>query len=231
MNIALLDPNCSQAETLADILNGAGHECFIFSRADAFFNWCQSAQCDLLLLNDTMADMQPLEILRHLRELSPARTPVLLLVETPDSEVILSLLDAGLDDYCVRSVLQPLELVLRVQVLLRRAWPDQMPSAQLKLGAFVFDMQTMRLTVAGREIRLAQKEFELALLLFQHLGQPLSRATMLDAVWGLGADVDPDFRSVDTHIARIRRKLNLRADSGFRLAAVYGYGYVLEQLG
>ncbi len=230
MNIALLDPDYAQAEILKGTLSGAGHECHIFSRAEAFFSWLPSAQCDLLILDSATAEMPLPEILRHLRERSPVRIPALLLVEIPDSETILSLLDAGLDDYCLRSVSQPSDLALRVQVLLRRAWPDRTPSAQLKVGAFVFDMQAMRLTVGGREIRLAQKEFELALLLFQHLGQPLSRATMLDAVWGMGADVDPDFRSVDTHMARVRRKLHLRSGSGFRLASVYGYGYVLEQV-
>ena len=228
MNIALLEPDRSQAEALADILKGAGHTCFTFDQAGAFFDWMKTAQCDLLLLGDALDDVSSLGVLQRLHELHSGDIPVLLLVDGMGSEAILALLDAGVDDYLVLTALQSAELALRVQVLLRRAWPDRVPSTQLAVGSYVFDMQAMRLTLEGREVRLAQKEFELALLFFQHLGQPLSRATILDAVWGLGADVDPDFRSVDTHVARIRRKLHLRADSAFRLTSVYGYGYVLK---
>lgn len=229
MIIAIVDSNKSQAEKLAVILKSAGHECHVFSLTGAFFEWLQPTQCDLLLLNSTVNDLEPAGVFLRLQQTS-VKIPVLLLEESPDSEAIVPLLRAGLDDYCLLSPLRPAELLFRVQVLLRRAWPDRTASTQLKVGPFVFDTQAMSLKVEGRKIRLAQKEFDLALLLFQHLGQPVSRATILDAIWGVSTDVDPNFRSVDTHIARVRSKLRLRAEMGFRLTSVYGYGYVLEQL-
>lgn len=230
MNVAIIDSNRLQAEKLANTLSAVEHKCFVFNQEDSFWSWLSSAQCDLLLINSSVNDAFLQDILVRKQEQYAEGFPLLLLMESHDSERIVSLLNAGLDDYCVLPEMSTAELVLRVQVLLRRAWPDRTDALQLTMGPFVFYQLDMAVEIDGRKIQLTQKEYELALFFFQHLGQPLSRATILDAVWGLGADVDPDFRSIDTHVARIRRKLSLRAETGFHLTSVYGYGYVLEQL-
>ncbi|MFN5354833.1 MAG: helix-turn-helix domain-containing protein, partial [Burkholderiaceae bacterium] len=77
-------------------------------------------------------------------------------------------------------------------------------------------------------IVLTRKEFLLALLFFRHLGRPLSRATIHEAVWPKVAELNS--RSLDTHISRVRSKLALRPENGYRLAPVYSYGYQLEGL-
>ncbi|NCW86581.1 MAG: winged helix family transcriptional regulator [Oxalobacteraceae bacterium] len=70
------------------------------------------------------------------------------------------------------------------------------------------------------------REFSLALLLFRHLGQPLSRATIHEAVWPKEAEFNS--RSLDTHIARVRLKFALQPAHGYQLSPVYGYGYQLQ---
>jgi DNA-binding response OmpR family regulator len=82
--------------------------------------------------------------------------------------------------------------------------------------------------MAGKQIEVTQKEFDLALLLFQNLGRPLSRAYILEAIWSRERDVPS--RTMDTHVSRVRNKLQLKPENGFRLTPVYSYGYRLEQL-
>lgn len=229
MNLAILDLDRNQAEKSAEMLARVGHECHVFVHEDAFFDWLHAAQCDLLLLSIAAGEIRTANVLARLSGQSNLKMPVLLLVEQFGAEMVVALLGAGAGDYLL-SPYRESELLVRVQVLLRQAWPDRTASDQLKVGQFLFDTQARRLSMAEHPVKLTQKEFELALLLFQHLGQPLSRPTILDAVWGAEAEADPSFRSVDTHIARVRRKLRLRAETGFRLISVYGYGYVLEQL-
>jgi DNA-binding response OmpR family regulator len=136
-------------------------------------------------------------------------------------------LAAGADDYMIKPIRRG-ELVARVQALLRRAYPTQNAVEQIQFNQYVFEPRTSRLTAAGEQIELTQKEFDLALLFFRNLGRPLSRAYILEAVWS--RDVEIPSRTMDTHVSRVRSKLQLRPENGFRLAPVYSYGYRLEQV-
>jgi DNA-binding response OmpR family regulator len=76
---------------------------------------------------------------------------------------------------------------------------------------------------------LTEKEFNLVVFLFQNLGRLLSRGHLLEALWGLNASVPT--RTLDTHISRVRKKLELHSANGFRLVPAYNYGYRLERVG
>ena len=80
----------------------------------------------------------------------------------------------------------------------------------------------------GAVVDLTPKEFELAALLFRNLGRLMSRGHLQEAVWGRTGDLAT--RTVDTHISQVRKKLDLRGESGFRVTSVYNYGYRLEQI-
>ena len=82
--------------------------------------------------------------------------------------------------------------------------------------------------VDGEPVELTDKEYDLSVFLFRNIGRLLSRGHMLEAVWGRTANLAT--RTVDTHVSRVRSKLNLRPESGFRLVPTYNYGYRLEQL-
>jgi DNA-binding response OmpR family regulator len=78
----------------------------------------------------------------------------------------------------------------------------------------------------GVLLDLTQKEFELSWYLFSQLGRLLSRAQIMQAVWGLDSAIET--RTLDTHMSRLRRKLSLTPEHGFRLVSVYNFGYRLE---
>ena len=86
----------------------------------------------------------------------------------------------------------------------------------------------MKLRFGHQIIPVTQKEFALALLFFQHLGRPLSRAFIHEAVWS--GDAELSSRTLDTHVSRVRTKLGLIPQRGYRLVPVYSFGYRLEQI-
>ncbi|MFM7341444.1 MAG: helix-turn-helix domain-containing protein, partial [Betaproteobacteria bacterium] len=110
---------------------------------------------------------------------------------------------------------------------LRRAYPDQTGEV-LVSGDYVFDQKAKTLTIKGELIELKHREYELAYLLFSRLGELLSRKYLQESVWGGQADAVS--RTLDTHISRLRVKLDLRPENGFRLSSVYSLGYRLESL-
>jgi DNA-binding response OmpR family regulator len=157
-----------------------------------------------------------------------AGVPVLLCAARSEAAALESALNAGADDYILKP-LRPNEVQLRVQILLQRAYPGYRDQRQIRFADYVFETPSNRITHKGAVVEMTQKEFELALLLFGNLGRPLSRAYIQDAIWSRGDDLPS--RTLDTHISRVRNKLQLKPEHGFRLTPVYGYGYQLEQLG
>ena len=111
---------------------------------------------------------------------------------------------------------------------MRRAQPPTQEERYLDFDRFKFDLRTQTLTANEEQIDMTQKEFHLALLLFRNIGRPLSRGHIREEVWGHDSDVPS--RTMDTHVSRVRTKLNLRPEEGYLLAPVYSYGYRLEHL-
>ena len=97
------------------------------------------------------------------------------------------------------------------------------------IDRYLFDPATAQIRVGEQNVVLKQKEFDLAVFLFKNIGRLLSRKHLLEAVWGIEAEVSS--RSLDTHVSRLRMKLGLMPENGYRLAAIYSVGYRLEAVG
>jgi DNA-binding response OmpR family regulator len=227
MRIAVLDDDRSQVELVCQVLSAAGHACHPFQSGKEMLNQLRRESFDMLILDWQVPDLTGPEVLRWVREKLPAILPVLFMTSRSGEDDIVAGLAAGADDYMIKPIRRG-ELVARVQALLRRAYPSQNPVEQIQFGDYVFESRTGRLMVDGNPIDVTQKEFDLALLFFRNLGRPLSRAYILEAVWA--RDVEIPSRTMDTHVSRVRSKLQLRPENGFRLAPVYSYGYRLEQI-
>jgi len=115
--------------------------------------------------------------------------------------------------------------VARTTALLRRAYPESM-GARMAFGAYSFDADKRSLSVHGQPIELKNREYELALFMFRNAGRLLSRTHLREAVWGDGAETPS--RSLDTHMSRLRTKLELTEDNGYTISAIYGMGYRLD---
>jgi DNA-binding response OmpR family regulator len=134
-------------------------------------------------------------------------------------------LAAGADDYIVKP-LNTVVFLARVDAALRRAQLNKPQRTSATWGAYSFDVPTETVTVHGEPIKLTAKELALALMLFENMSRPLSRSYLLESIWGQSPEAET--RTLDAHVSRIRSKLNLRAENGYRVLPVYSYGYRLE---
>lgn len=227
MRIAVLDEDRSQADLICQVLDGAGHICHAFAAAKEMLTQLRRESYDMLIIHWQAPDVSSVEVLKTARERLSPNLPILFMTSHSSEDDIVAGLAAGADDYMIKPIRRG-ELVARVHALLRRAYPTQKNGEVLQFGNYSFETRTHRLTMKGNLVELTQKEFDLALLLFRNIGRPLSRAYILEAVWS--RDVEIPSRTMDTHVSRVRSKLQLRPENGFRLAPVYSYGYRLEQL-
>lgn len=228
MHIVLLDEDQSQRGLMLEALAAAGHTCHAVGNSKALLAYLRRDPADLLILHCQLAGTSGTggtETLRWVREHQPL-LPVLVIASATEPADILAGLAAGASDYLIKP-LRRTELLARVEVQLRRAYPNHRPAQHDQFGIYLFESQSAQLTIAGKALELTQKEFDLALFFFRHVGQPLSRATIQEVVWAKEGKVDS--RTIDTHVSRVRSKLGLRAGNGYRLAPVYSYGYQLEK--
>lgn len=227
MRIAVLDDDRSQTDLICQVLSSAGHACYPFLSGEEMLNQLRRESFDMLIIDWQVPDLSGADVLRWARGKLTANLPVLFMTSRSGEDDIVAGLAAGADDYMIKPIRRG-ELVARVQALLRRAYPSQNPVEQIQFGHYIFETRTGRLSVDGTAIEVTQKEFDLALLFFRNLGRPLSRAYILEVVWA--RDIEVPSRTMDTHVSRVRSKLQLRPENGFRLAPVYSYGYRLEQI-
>jgi DNA-binding response OmpR family regulator len=227
MRIAVLDDDRSQTDLVSQVLASAGHTCHSFQSGKEMLTQLRRESFDMLIVDWQVPDLSGAEVLGWAREKLPANLPVLFMTSRSGEDDIVAGLAAGADDYMIKPLRRG-ELLARVQALLRRAYPSQNATEQIQFGLYIFEVRTGRLVIDGNPVELTQKEFDLALLFFRNLGRPLSRAYILEAVWA--RDIEIPSRTMDTHVSRVRSKLQLRPENGFRLAPVYSYGYRLEQI-
>jgi DNA-binding response OmpR family regulator len=114
-----------------------------------------------------------------------------------------------------------------VHALLRRAYPIE-EKKQLSFPPFEIDTQRNEVRKDGAKIDLTPKEFELTVTLFRNIGRLMSRGHLQETVWGRTGDLAT--RTVDTHVSQVRKKLDLRPESGYRVVPIYNYGYRLEKI-
>ncbi len=227
MRIAVLDDEPAQADFVCQTLTAGGHVCHPFVRGQELVKQLRRQTFDLLVLDWNVPDMAGDEVLRWVRQSLSGRLPVLFMTSRSREVDIALMLNSGADDYVVKPVSAAV-LLARVGSLLRRAYQLHPPAQKETYGEYEFDLKTRQASVSGRPVALTQKEFELALLLFQHLSRPLSRTHILDVIWKQ-ADNIPS-RTMDTHVSMLRSKLGLRPENGYRLTPIYGYGYRLERV-
>ena len=183
----------------------------------------RSEPFDLLVLDAMMPGLTGFEVARRLRA-AGMTLPVLMLTALGETADKVRGLDAGADDYLVKPF-ELAELKARVRALTRRAQGERhLPSDHvLRFGAFSVNLETHEAVTREGEVRLSEKEARLLALFFRRRGETLSRADILEEVWGMNAF--PTERTVDNVIVRLRRLFEDDPDHPRRIVSVRGQGY------
>lgn len=225
MRLALLYLAPGPALEILTALRAAGHSVHAYREPQHLLRELGRETFDLLLIDESACESGLQRFVTRLFALAGDDT-ALIFINCHDNEHRLAdALALGADDF-IRSGVGSREIAARVDAVLRRRQPLRYQSS-LDHPPYFFDLETRGCRFDGHEITLTDKEFELAVFLFQNLGRIFSRGHLLDAVWrGQHAQ---STRTVDTHISRLRRKLQLTDTKGYRLASTYGSGYRLER--
>jgi DNA-binding response OmpR family regulator len=180
----------------------------------------RSGSPDLILLDLMLPVLDGLDVLKKLRgELDDV--PVIILTARGREAERIEGFRAGCDDYLVKPFSLS-ELIARIRAVLRRSGFREIPSVLHTCG-FMLDPGARMATRDGREVALTPKEFDLFYTLASHPNQALSRGALLDEVWGDETDVTD--RTVDSHVAGLRRKIESNPESPERIQTVYKVGY------
>lgn len=227
MRIALLEDDPDQAALISRWLDGAGYSVAHYGDGDSFLRAVHHDSFDLFVLDWLLPQGSGIGVMKQLRARDPNGPPVLFVTVRDDEACIVDALQSGADDYMIKPARRA-ELLARVEALLRRTLGPG-PKA-IEHPPYVLDPDLSQITMNGEPLSLTEKEFDLALFLFQRIGQIVSRQHLLETVWGPGHSA-MNTRTVDTHISRLRKKLRLGEVDGWQLSSIYQHGYRLEAAG
>jgi two-component system, OmpR family, phosphate regulon response regulator PhoB len=179
---------------------------------------------DLVLLDWMIEGLSGIEVCRRLRRIpDTANVPIIMLTARGEEEDRVRGLETGADDY-VTKPFSPRELVARVQAVLRRVRPA-LAGEQLLYSDIEMDTVSHKVRRAGITVPLGPTEFRLLKHFLEHPGRVFSRERLLDSVWGRDSDIEP--RTVDVHIRRLRKAINVGACADV-IRTVRSAGYALD---
>lgn len=214
--ILIVDDEPAIAALISRVLTAAGYTCQAVTSSEKAADLIEQNRYDLVLLDVMMPKIDGYDLLEYIR---PTGTPSIFVTAKDAVSERVRGLHSGADDYIVKPF-APAELTARVEAVLRRTGRA---TVQYSLWGCTVDTAACRVTRAGQEIKLTRKEYELLLLLLRGRGTALYRDYLYETLWG--DDMSLDTRTLDTHITRLRKKLDL----GDRLHAVRQVGYMLEK--
>ena len=215
--ILIVDDEPAIAMLIRRILTDTGYRCEAVTDSRVAADFLEKNRYDLVLLDVMMPHIDGYDLLAYLR---PTGTPCIFITAKDAVAERVRGLNSGADDYIIKPF-APTELVARVESVLRRAGRGMVTYT---MWEYTVDTAACRVMRGDEEMHLTRKEYELLLLFLRNRGSALYRDYLYETIWG-DDEVGDTTRTLDTHITRLRRKLNL----GDRLHSVRQVGYMLEK--
>ena len=205
-NIAIVEDDTAFAAELEEFLSGLGYTVKSYSSAQTFLTAVRQKECDLLIVDWSIPDLTGIEVIEYIRKFHPDM-PSIMLTARNDRRDIIRGLEAGADDFVSKPVDAEV-LSLRIKSVLRRYNGDMRSRPEsLVLGPYLLRPSTSTVHFNNQAIILPKREFDMAMLFFANPNRLLSRQYLAATLWG--KVIDYQSRTIDTHVARLRKNLKL----------------------
>lgn len=184
----------------------------------------QETEIVMVLLDVMMPKLDGFEVCRRLRQKS--MVPIIMITARGEDYDKIMGLDIGADDYVIKPF-SASEVMARVRAVLRRIQPQELASKNsLSMDNLFINLDKYQVQIAGEEVPLTKKEIELLWTLAKNSTKVFSRDNLLDSIWGI--DYFGDSRTVDSHIKRLRAKLDKYEHAKWDIKTIWGVGYRFE---
>ena len=227
MRIAIADDETDVVNYLKAIVEELGHSAVTFSDGNALSQSLVRETYDLVILDWSMPKKDGLETLNWMQTALQERPAVIMMTNRTAKKDITDALNAGADDYITKPEDRGV-IAARINAMLRRNSGSGAFDTKATYGKYDFDRIEQTVTFDGQTVMMTAKEFELADLFFRNRDRTLSRNYIMETIWRTTAALAT--RTLDMHISRVRSKLDLKPENGFRIFTVFGYGYRLETM-
>jgi two-component system alkaline phosphatase synthesis response regulator PhoP len=226
--ILIVEDEHAVARGLEYGLESEGFVVFLAENGQKALELARTQKPQLILLDIRLPDISGFDICRQLRG-EGLRMPILMLTARDEAIDKVLGLELGADDYVVKPY-DLRELIARIRALLRRAYGELSETTlgkTITFGDVEINLELLRVTRAGKTVFLTPTEFRLLRYLVENPRRPVSRATLIEAVWGYASDIGSD-RTVDVHIRHLREKLEDDPANPQWIMTVRGAGYKFE---
>ena len=221
-SVLVVDDEPTIGEVVGRYLDRAGYSTRVAHDGPEALEQAQLESPDIVVLDIMLPGLDGLEVMRRLRATARDRTAVILLTARGEESDRVIGLRLGADDYIVKPF-SPAELVARVDAVMRRVDPTPEHEPPLVFDGIEIDLRARRVVVAGAEVSLTQREFDLLLYLARHPGVVFTRDELMDRVWQYSFYTDTS--TVTVHIRRLRAKIEPDPQRPRYVQTVWGVGY------
>ncbi len=225
LNILVIEDEPAIREGLLDVLVYHGYEVDSAADGNDGLSKAMTGRHDLILLDIMLPGLDGYAICDRIRAEDRDQPIIMLTAKASDDEIIEGL-RLGADDY-VAKPFSIQQLVLRIEAVLRRSRAGEAHARTLTLAGIEIDTANLCGTAGDAEIAFTRREIDLVTYLARHADRPVSREELLTKVWGYARNLDLETRTVDIHIAKLRRKIEPDPKVPVNLITVRGAGYRL----
>ena len=225
----IADDNAEITDILRTFAEAEGYDVTTASDGTEALRAFHASAFDIILLDVMMPEKDGFSVCREIR--SESNIPILMITARSEDHDRIMGLDIGADDYIVKPF-SPAEVMARARAVLRRldrnAGTNASAGPAMACGTLAVNLGACQASMAGNPIPLTKKELDLLWLLMEKRGRAFSRDQLLDQLWGW--DYAGGTRTVDTHIKRLRAKLDKFPHPEWQIKTIWGVGYAFEEM-